>query len=914
MSKKRRHEKRPRKKAKRKQEKREKEVHRSSERHGGDPPYQRHAGESQIKQWITIPKRLAILPLMGVVNFPNSTVYVEIDDPELADRIKRDQVFVLLNLFPGEKIADAGVGVLEFVTEISEERDSTASVVAGGICRLSITDVREIREHRALNGSIFDCSLQFAEEKGIPEERWLSPEFQNRLKNFQRNFDKFNVDIANTGEKVGKLFSRQRMYDRMEQCKGQMRQLIFLTLQSAKVKHREFTVFLDQLSATLMALTFEMSPSRQIDLEFLRKMRAILYAENVEGRMFLLGELMIWASGRMDEIIGLSPAPTRALQKREDSDLPDYVRERIAQVSRSANPNTAEGSMNLTYLEWLRILPWNKRTEDEKDISRIRVTLDKDHYGLEEVKERIIGYMAVRMTKPDAKAPIIFLVGPPGVGKTSLGKSIARATGRKFVRRALGGMKDEAGFRGHRRTYIGSMPGEIIAGLREADSKNPVFMLDEVDKLGEHGMDRPAFALLEILDPEQNRSFKDHYLDLPFDLSEVFFIITANTTLTIDKAILDRVVIIELSAYTEEEKVVIAESHIVPKALDDYGLEPENLRAQKKPVFRVEFTRGALGSIVGEYTNDAGMRQTEQRIKQILEKIARRLQEGKLEELFVNGNGNCSKTETVPQPQEEKDRQIPVLKITARKLKKFLDKPRVREWLPDLADLPHGVCPVLTVDSYGQGGVVTAEVVLVSLGPGEKGLKIKRTGLLAQVMKESIGVAVDRLNRVGGVLEGAAEGLFIHIHVPEGAIPKDGPSAGIAEFVALYSSLYSNRAEKSVPVKPLFSVTGEIPLARFVSLPVGGITAKLLAARKVGIREVAIPLANEKDIKKLKGITVVMPEDLKTNGKSWSDYSREEKPEGSFTVYCIEKPEDALEIAFPDDYPPRKDEKGTEMK
>jgi ATP-dependent Lon protease len=461
----------------------------------------------------------------------------------------------------------------------------------------------------------------------------------------------------------------------------------------------------------------------------------------------------------------------------------------------------AEYTVARTYIDWLVAVPWSKRTEEVIDLAHTKAVLDADHSGLERVKDRIIEYLAVRKLKPDVKGPILCFVGPPGVGKTSLARSIASSLGRKFVRVSLGGMRDEAEIRGHRRTYIGALPGQIIQGLRRAESRNPVFILDEVDKLGTDFRGDPASALLEVLDPEQNNTFRDHYLDVPFDLSEVLFITTANVLDTIPPPLRDRMEVIELPGYTEEEKRRIARDHLVAKQIANHGL----LESQ------ISFTDDALGAIVRGYTREAGVRNLEREIGAICRKTARRQAEGQTEPVVV----------------------------TPQVVEAMLGAPRfLDEEVKDRTRDP-GVAIGLAWTPVG------GDVLFVEASRMAGGSQLTLTGHLGDVMKESARIALSwfRANATRyGVDPQFYKDSEIHLHVPSGAIPKDGPSAGVTMVTALASALSGRRVRGDV------AMTGEITLSGRV-LPVGGIKEKVLAARRVGINEVILPRQNEKNIK-----------------------------------------------------------------
>jgi ATP-dependent Lon protease len=492
-------------------------------------------------------------------------------------------------------------------------------------------------------------------------------------------------------------------------------------------------------------------------------------------------------------------------EKIEAAKLPEHAQKaadrELARLEKLP-PAAAEHGVIRTYLEWLVELPWSQETEDNLDIPHAREVLDADHYDLEKVKDRILEYLAVRKLKPDSPGPILCFVGPPGVGKTSLGRSIARALGREFERISVGGVRDEAEIRGHRRTYIGALPGTIVRALRDAGSRNPVFMIDEIDKMGADFRGDPASAMLEVLDPAQNDSFRDHYLDLEFDLSEVMFIATANILDTIPGPLQDRMETIELAGYTLEEKKHIARRYLVPRQIEANGLKPS----------QIEFADPALSAIVEEYTREAGVRNLERQIGTICRKVAREVAEGK-------GNGK--------------------VKISAKRARELLGRRRVFAEQRRRTKDP-GVATGLAWTPTG-GDVLFIEATSM---PGSGRLTI--TGQLGDVMKESAQAALSYVR--GHWREIAAkldEGWFgendIHIHVPAGAVPKDGPSAGVAMTIAL-SSLVSGR-----PVRNDVAMTGEVTLTGQV-LPIGGLKEKSLAAQRAGIKRVIVPQRNEGDV------------------------------------------------------------------
>jgi ATP-dependent Lon protease len=542
---------------------------------------------------------------------------------------------------------------------------------------------------------------------------------------------------------------------------------------------------------------------------------------------------------RMREIqeeIGESDAGMREVdelhEKLEAAELPEDAYEQAERELKrlSALPQHApDRHLIRTYLEWITDLPWSIETEDNLDLHHAREILDADHHGLDQIKDRILEFLAVRKLAPDSHAPILCFVGPPGVGKTSLGRSIARSMGRKFARASLGGVRDEAEIRGHRRTYVGAMPGRIIQSLKRAGSRNPIFLLDEIDKLGSDFRGDPSSALLEVLDPEQNHQFSDHYIECAFDLSGVLFIATANTLSTIPPALLDRMEVIELSGYTEAEKIEIGRTHLIPRQLEAHGLTSEH----------IELDDAALQKVVAQYTREAGVRNLERFVASLMRKSARRIAtEGPETRVHID---TAFVSESLGAPPH----------------------------LPEMAERTRipGVAVGLAVTSHG-GDILFIEAASM---PGGKGVRLRLTGQLGDVMRESAEAALSWVRSHAGELGLDPEAFSageIHLHVPAGAVPKDGPSAGIALVTAIVSALSNRRARSMV------AMTGEISLRGRV-LPVGGIKGTLFAASRAGIETVVMPRRNEKDLREV-------PEEI----------------QDSLEIHLVDTIEEALAVTF----------------
>ncbi len=547
----------------------------------------------------------------------------------------------------------------------------------------------------------------------------------------------------------------------------------------------------DLLLREIQLLTMQQEISSQARGEMDKSQREYYLRQQLKAIQQELGE----GEELAEEIAGYRRT---ADEKRLPEEAREELERQLKRLERS-HPDSAETAILRTYLEWLTGLPWANSSQDHIDLPAARAVLDDDHYDLEKVKERILEYLAVRKLKPDSKGPILCFVGPPGVGKTSLGRSIARALGRKFVRISLGGVRDEAEIRGHRRTYVGALPGRIVQGIHQAGTSNPVFMLDEIDKLGTDYRGDPSSALLEVLDPEQNWSFRDHYLGVAYDLSKVMFITTANLLDPIQPAFLDRMEVIRLSGYTQEEKLHIARRHLIPKQLGENGLTPAH----------VAFTDAGVQRIISGYTREAGLRNLERELATICRKVAVRVAGGRQGRTLVN----------------------------PRRVERHLGPEK--HWSEELLKQDRvGVATGLAWTATG-GDLLFIEVVAV---PGKGQLLL--TGQLGEVMKESAQAALSYA-RVYAGRHGLPADYFtthdLHVHVPAGSIPKDGPSAGITIAAAVLSVLTGRPIDRSV------AMTGEITLRGDI-LPIGGLKEKVLAARLAGVKRVILPKLNERDL------------------------------------------------------------------
>lgn len=749
---------------------------------------------------IEIPEVLPVLPVKGGVVFPNLVVPFVLTKPHLQklidDALAKDRMILTLTEREGREKPEEepepedlyNVGTVCVVLKMLRTPDGAMRILAQGVKRAKVLDFISKDPYLVARIQL----LEEMKKEGMEIEalkRNILSMFQEIVKN-SPHLPTEIITIALNIEEPGKLadFIASNLNVKVEEKQ---------TILEEMDPEERLKKLLPLLSREMEIIKLSAKIQEQVKHEIDKDQREYFLREQLKAIQRELGML----DERQAEINELR-------DKIEKAGMPENVKKvALKELDRLGRiyPGSPEYSVIRNYLDWLIELPWNKETEDNLDLDRAKKILDEDHYNLERVKERILEFLAVRKLKKDTKGPILCFVGPPGVGKTSLGKSIARALGRKFVRISLGGVRDEAEIRGHRRTYVGALPGRIIQGIRQAGSKNPVFMLDEVDKIGLDFRGDPAAALLEVLDPEQNYAFSDHYLEVPFDLSKVLFITTANITATIPPALLDRMEILELPGYVEDEKVEIAKHYLIPRQKKENGLEEYN----------IVFTEKAIRKVIRDYTREAGVRDLERKLGSILRKLAVQAADGKL----------------------EKGKKI---MITNDKVEEFLGPPEYFLEVKERAGEP-GVVTGLAWTPTG-GEILFIEALRM---PGGKRLIL--TGQLGEVMKESAEAALSLVRSKAeklGIDPRFFEKSDIHIHVPAGAIPKDGPSAGVAIFSALISLL------TGIPVDPNIAMTGEITLRGKV-MPVGGIKEKVIAAKRAGIKKVILPKWNKKDLKEI---------------------------------------------------------------
>jgi len=770
-------------------------------------PVKTEAPEDQLK----IPRELPVLPLRDIVVYPFIIVPLSVSRErsiKAVDRALAENRMILLVAQMDSQVEEPGeedlfdIGTVGVIMRMLKLPDGRIRVLVQGVCRAKVDEFS--RREPFLQAKITRIP-EPSSESSLEREALM----RNVKKSLERSVS------------LGKAISSEVMViaGNLEDA-GRLADLVASNL-DLKVDDAQAVLRITEPVARLKRVNELLS--KEIDLLTMQQEINTHAREEIDKsqREYFLRQQLKAIQNELGEGNDLGEEVEQFREKARKAKMPKKVHEEVERQIKKLermHPDSAETATVRNYLDWMVNLPWSAQTKDTLDLKKAQEILDEDHYGLETIKERILEYLAVRKLKKKMRGPILCFVGPPGVGKTSLGRSIARALGRKFVRISLGGIRDEAEIRGHRRTYVGSMPGRIIQGINQGGSNNPVFMLDEVDKIGADYRGDPSSALLEVLDPEQNYSFRDHYLNVAFDLSNVMFVATANLLDPIQPAFRDRMEVISLSGYTEEEKIEIAKRHLIPKQIDENGLTAE----------QAVFAEKSIQTIIQKYTREAGLRNLEREIAKTLRKLARRVADG----------------------------QLGPFKISPGMVEDLLGVPRVT---PEMA-LHHNQIGVATGLAWTAAG---GEILFVEATtmPGKGRLIL--TGHLGTVMKESAQAALSYARSKCadfGINANAFGEMDVHVHVPEGAIPKDGPSAGITMATAIISVL-TNR-----PVKRSVAMTGEITLRGNV-LPIGGVKEKVLAARRATIDTVILPEANRKNLEEVpklfrKGLRFVFVSDV----------------------------------------------------
>jgi ATP-dependent Lon protease len=764
---------------------------------GGNLRRAGNMGAMMAEKKFVVPEILPILPVRDTVLFPGAVLPLTVG---------RESSLALVNALQGEekmlgvvaqldpRIEDPAaadlhkVGTLARVHKTVKMPNGNVVIFLEGLQRIQIVDLIGLRPYLR------------AKVEAQPD---ILGEADTELEALERNAQELFRDVVSHSPQLSddlqsaamNIDDPGRLADFIAGTLPTLSTLLRQELIETSSVRRRLETLIRELSKELEVLELRSKIHDQVQEQVSQNQREYLLREQMKAIQKELGE----SDDTMQEIDELRKKVDEAGMTAEAKKECDRELKRLAKMT----PASAEYMVSRTYLEWMTSLPWNKSSGSEEiNIAKAHEILDEDHYDLQKVKERILDYLAVKKLQPGMKGPILCFVGPPGVGKTSLGKSIARSLGRKFVRIALGGMHDEAEIRGHRRTYIGALPGQIIQGLKRGETNDPVMMLDEVDKLGRDFRGDPSSALMEVLDPEQNNSFRDHYLDVPFDLSKVLFIATANWMDPIPEPLRDRMEIIELPGYTGEEKLHIAHKYLIPKQAEEHGLKVGE---------QIEFTDAGLQEIIHSFTREAGVRNLEREIATITRKQARRIAENKTEKMVV----------------------------TPEVVREFLGVPKFRteKEVEERVKRP-GVAVGLVWTPVG------GDIIFIEATRMRGGKQFTMTGHLGEVMQESMTAALT-WTRANGERYGIDPDFFrkqdIHIHVPSGAVPKDGPSAGAAMVTALVS-LLSGR-----PIKDRLAMTGEMTLSGIV-LPIGGVKEKVLGAKRAGIKEVLLPADNEPNV------------------------------------------------------------------
>jgi ATP-dependent Lon protease len=754
-------------------------------------------GEDAIRATEPLPEALPVLPLLDSVSFPETLNPLAVGQErsiQLVNDVLGSHRMLVMVASRDPEVEEPGpgdlheVGVVGFVSRMVKIPDGSLRILVQGMQRVR------------LDSFLAEAPYLVARITELPDVSRPSAELEALTRNVQRTFSEIVEQIPYLPEELRLAVANI----------DDPASLASLIAGSLRIGTEEKQKLLEEVDVAKRLRHLSRILARELEvIQLGTQIQSQVQSEVDKGqREFVLRQQLKAIQEELGEGDEQQAEVSELRERIEAAQLPEQARKAAdRELSRLEKlpPAAAEHGVIRTYLEWLTELPWAVETEDDLDVKHARKVLDADHYDLEKVKDRILEYLAVRKLNPDSPGPILCFVGPPGVGKTSLGRSIAKALGRKFERISVGGVRDEAEIRGHRRTYIGALPGTIVRALRDAGSKNPVFMIDEIDKMGADFRGDPASAMLEVLDPAQNESFRDHYLDLEFDLSDVVFIATANVLDTIPVPLLDRMETIELSGYTLDEKKHIARQYLVGRQIVANGLKPS----------QIEITDAALTAIIEEYTREAGVRDLERQIGTVCRKVARQVAEGKVKRKVT---------------------------VSGKRARELLGRRRVFAEQRRRTKVP-GVATGLAWTPVG-GDVLFIEATAM---PGSAGLTI--TGQLGEVMKESAQAA---LSYVRGhwreIAPKLGEEWFgehdIHVHVPAGAVPKDGPSAGVAMTVAL-GSLISGR-----PVRNDVAMTGEVTLTGQV-LPIGGLKEKSLAAQRAGIKRVIVPERNAGDVEEI---------------------------------------------------------------
>lgn len=760
-----------------------------------------------------------LLPIRGITIFPHMVLHFDVGRPKsilaLEDAMVKNQVIFLVTQ-KEQRVEEPSaediykIGTVSKIKQILKLPGDTIRVLVEGLERAEIKEI--IQEE-----PFFQCSLTIHPERETEKTVELEAIMRQIVSQFE-SYIKINNTIPD------EIFSTINEIDEP----GKLADIITSYLILKQEKRQELLEAIepiDRLKKLLEILAREidiLKIEKKIGLKVKRKIDKMQKEYYLREQLKVIQEELGDRDGIQKEVEEYKKRIEKAKLPKEAKDKVEYELSRLEKIGVSS----PESAVIRSYLDWVLDLPWSKETKDVDNLKKVKEVLENEHYGLVDVKERILEYLAVRKLNKSMKGPILCLVGPPGVGKTSIARSIANAMNRKFVRMSLGGLRDEAEIRGHRKTYIGAIPGRILYGMKQATSKNPVFLLDEIDKMSSDFKGDPADALLEVLDSEQNYNFRDHYLELSYDLSKVLFITTANTLDTVPRPLLDRMEVIDISGYTDEEKVNICSRYLVPRQMKENGLNEKNILISEK----------VIRSVISHYTRESGVRNLERRIGAICRKAA---------------------IEIAEEPNK-------VVRVTQQNLKRYLGAPRFK-YEEKSGQNQIGVVMGLAWTAYG-GDTLPVEAIPM---PGSG--KLELTGQLGDVMKESAKAGYSYVRSHAeklGIATDFYKNMDIHIHVPEGAVPKDGPSAGVTMITAMVSALSKK------PIRNDIAMTGEITLTGRV-LPIGGVKEKSLAAYRAGIRTIILPEENKNDIEKV-------PENIRKKIK----------------FYFVDKMEGVLDIAL----------------